>query len=176
MTTRTAAFGVLFGFVLNRVGATEFDAIFDMFALRNLHLAGVMAVAIALLALAFRWLRAGARRTLQGEPIALVPKPMTPGLVWGALLFGVGWALSGACPGTALAQVGEGKLAALATVAGIFVSSALVEAWQNRGATPELSTPLTPHPHPSRPRASARRSPPDSRSFPGSRRARAGRP
>jgi hypothetical protein len=35
----------------------------------------------------------------------------------GRLVFGVGWALSGACPGTALAQLGEGKLYALATVA-----------------------------------------------------------
>ncbi len=141
MTTRTLAFGVLFGFVLSRVGATEFDAIFEMFALRNLHLAGVMAVAIGLLALVFWRLRAGAGKTLKGEPISLVTKPMTPGLVGGALLFGVGWALSGTCPGTALAQVGEGKLAALATVAGIFASSALVEAWQSRSARPAFPEP-----------------------------------
>lgn len=44
---------------------------------------------------------------------------MVPGLVWGSALFGVGWALSGVCPGTALAQVGEGQLAGAVVVLGI---------------------------------------------------------
>jgi uncharacterized membrane protein YedE/YeeE len=41
----------------------------------------------------------------------------------GSLLFGVGWALSGACPSVALVQIGEGKLAALATLVGIFAGN-----------------------------------------------------
>ncbi|HEV8547644.1 MAG TPA: DUF6691 family protein [Polyangiaceae bacterium] len=136
MTLKTGGFGVLFGFVLSRVGATDYDAIAGMFRLEKLHLAGVMATAIGMLAFAFWSIRRRSARTLSGKPIALTPKPMTKGLVAGALLFGVGWALSGTCPGTALAQLGEGKLAALATVAGILFSSALVEAWQARSTAP----------------------------------------
>lgn len=134
MPRMTVVFGAMFGFVLSRVGATDYDSIRAMFALQNLHLAGVMATAIGLLALGFWLARRKATRTLDGQPLALAPKPMTQGLVVGALLFGVGWALSGTCPGTALAQLGEGKLAALATLAGILISSGLVEAWQRRRA------------------------------------------
>ena len=43
----------------------------------------------------------------------------------GALLFGVGWALSGTCPGTALAQIGEGRLVGLYTASGILLGTAL---------------------------------------------------
>ncbi len=134
MNGRTLVFGALFGFVLSRVGATDYDAIRDMFTFRNLHLAGVMAIAIAILSLAFWLVRRSSAKTFDGQPIALTPKPMTPGLIAGALLFGVGWALSGTCPGTALAQLGEGRLAAVATLAGILVASGAVEAWQSRAA------------------------------------------
>ena len=132
MTARTLGLGALFGFVLSRVGATDYDAIRDMFALHDLHLAGVIGAAVVILSLSFWLLKRSAARTIDGQPIALVPKPMAPGLVPGALLFGVGWALAGTCPGTALAQLGEGRWAALATLAGILLSSSLVEAWQAR--------------------------------------------
>lgn len=135
MMPRILSFGVLFGFVLSRVGATEYDAIFAMFALRDLHLAGVMAVAIAGLALGFGAVRRRSLTSMSGQALTLQPKAMTPGLVLGGLLFGVGWAVSGTCPGTALAQLGEGRLSALATVAGILLSSTLVEAWQARSAS-----------------------------------------
>jgi hypothetical protein len=46
-------------------------------------------------------------------------KPIRTGTVSGALLFGAGWAITGACPAAALVQLGEGKLAALATLGGI---------------------------------------------------------
>lgn len=135
MTIRTIALGALFGFVLSRVGATDYDSIRGMFTLRDLSLAGVMITAIALLAFAFWVVRRRAARTIGGEPIALAAKPMTPGLLVGSVLFGTGWALSGACPGTALAQLGEGKLAALATVGGILVASGLVEAWSKKSTS-----------------------------------------
>lgn len=126
------AFGVAFGFVLSRVGATDYDAITSMFRLRDLHLAKVMMLAIALSSAGFAWLRRHRPLHPSGAPLNQTTKPMTSSLPVGALLFGAGWALSGTCPGTALAQVGEGRLAALATLAGILSSSALVEAWQAR--------------------------------------------
>ncbi len=124
MTRRMLPFGLAFGFVLSRAGATEYDAIHRMFLLTDLHLVGVIGTAIALSALGFAAIRRWSLRTPSGEPITLVEKPMTSTLVAGALLFGIGWALSGTCPGTALAQIGEGKLAALATFAGILIGAA----------------------------------------------------
>lgn len=109
-------FGALFGFILSRVGATDFDAIAQMFLLTDLHLAGVIGVAVVVAAVGLRLLRNRAQIT---------PKPQKPGLMLGGLLFGAGWALTGACPGTALSQLGEGKLMALFTVAGILAGAAL---------------------------------------------------
>jgi uncharacterized membrane protein YedE/YeeE len=48
------------------------------------------------------------------------PLEWEPGRLIGAFLFGTGWALAGTCPGTSLAQIGEGKVVALFTVVGIF--------------------------------------------------------
>lgn len=128
------AFGALFGFLLVRVGATDYDTIAGMFLLSDLHLMGVMGVAMAVAGLGQLHAR---RRAARGADVATIrPKPMKPGLAIGAALFGAGWAITGTCPGTGLAQVGEGKLVALFTIAGILLGSALyrrvggkIESW-----------------------------------------------
>jgi hypothetical protein len=114
---------MIFGFVLSRVGATDYDAIHGMFMLTDLHLYGVIGTAVAVAALGFAYVR---RRTLRGPggvPLAIVAKPMKPGLIIGGLMFGAGWALTGTCPGTALAQLGEGTLAGGITILGILAGA-----------------------------------------------------
>ncbi|MCB9727710.1 MAG: YeeE/YedE family protein [Deltaproteobacteria bacterium] len=122
---RTLGFGLLFGFLLSRVGATDFDTIASMFLLTDLHLFGVMGLAMVVAGLGMAWFRARQVRSAVGLPMTLERKPMKPGLIVGGLIFGAGWALTGTCPGTALAQLGEGKLTALATIAGILAGTAL---------------------------------------------------
>jgi uncharacterized membrane protein YedE/YeeE len=129
MQFRHFAFGAVFGFILSRAGATDYDAISGMFRLTDLHLFGVIGIAIVVNAIGFAIVRKRRSTALNGERIALGNKPMTRGLAAGALLFGAGWALSGTCPGTALAQVGEGRIAGLVTFAGILLG-ALLEQWQ----------------------------------------------
>jgi uncharacterized membrane protein YedE/YeeE len=53
---------------------------------------------------------------------------MTPRLIAGSLLFGAGWGVAGTCPGTALAQIGDGHLAGLCTLAGILIGSLVADA------------------------------------------------
>lgn len=118
------ACGSLFGFILQRVGATDFDAIANMFLLEDLHLAGVIGVAVVVAGLGLGWVRRARSGALSRYADAIAVKPMKPGLVVGAMLFGVGWAITGTCPGTGLAQLGEGKLMALFTLAGMFIGAA----------------------------------------------------
>ena len=125
MNLRVIFFGILFGFVLCRVGATDYDAIHGMFMFTDLRLAGVIGTAVALSAVGFTYARLRQAHTLGGAPIFLTQKQMTPYLVPGALLFGVGWALSGTCPGTSLAQVGEGHWSGIAIFVGIVVGGCL---------------------------------------------------
>ena len=113
--------GSLFGFLLVRAGATAPDAIAEMFLLRDLHLAGVIAVAILVAGGGFVALR-------RWRPTAVAPlakKPSKPGNIAGGLLFGTGWALTGLCPGTALAQLGQGALVTAVAIVGIFAGTAL---------------------------------------------------
>jgi len=117
------AFGAAFGFALSRAGATDYDTIIAMFRGRDLHLAGVMAVAIATSAVGLLMVRRNARRALIGSAIEVQPKPFHRTILPAGLVFGVGWALTGVCPGTALAQLGELKPYALFTVAGILAGT-----------------------------------------------------
>jgi uncharacterized membrane protein YedE/YeeE len=125
MKDKHVALGALFGFILSRAGATDYDAISGMFRLTDLHLFGVIGTAVVVSALGFAVVRRRHARALTGEPMSLAVKPMTPGLALGALVFGVGWALAGTCPGTALAQIGEGRLAGVFTFVGILLGARL---------------------------------------------------
>jgi uncharacterized protein len=131
MNSRSIGFGLVFGLLLSRVGATDYDAISGMFALTDLHLMGVIGLAIAVAAVGFALFRRFRLRARGGAPLALVEKPYTSGVIWGGLLFGVGWAVAGTCPGTALAQIGEGRIAGVVTFAGILLGAFA----QNRLAT-----------------------------------------
>jgi uncharacterized membrane protein YedE/YeeE len=111
--------GAVFGFFLSAARATDYAAIHGMFKLTDLHLFGVIGVAVATAALGLWLVRRAGARSLGGAPISLAHKPLHRAVFVGGIVFGLGWALSGACPGTALAQLGEGKLYALATVLGI---------------------------------------------------------
>ena len=106
MHAKHIALGALFGFILSRTGATDYDAIAGMFRLTDLHLFGVIGLAVAVSAAGFFGARHRGLRARNGELLLLTRKPMTRGLVAGALLFGVGWGVSGTCPGTSLAQIG----------------------------------------------------------------------
>ncbi|MGM0516913.1 MAG: DUF6691 family protein [Pseudomonadota bacterium] len=104
------AFGTGFGFLLSRAGATSPDLIAGLLLFDDLRLLWVIATAVTVGAL-LSWLawRLGWRAVGTGAPISLKRKPFKRGLVTGAVLFGIGWAVTGVCPGTALAMLGEGK-------------------------------------------------------------------
>jgi uncharacterized membrane protein YedE/YeeE len=90
------ACGATFGFLLSRSRVTDYETMLAFFRLRDLHVGGVMAVAIAVAAIGLAVLERFAARSAVGAPIELGAKPMTPGLFAASLVFGVGWALTGA--------------------------------------------------------------------------------
>src|SRR5262245_30138335 len=134
------AFGTAFGFALSRARASDYDTIVAMFRGRDLHLAGVMMVAIATGALGLTLVRRRAGRSLTGEPLELHPKPFKSAVVPAGLLFGAGWAVTGTCPGTALVQLGELKTYAVFTLLGILAGTYGYARATTRGA--DRSTPL----------------------------------
>jgi uncharacterized membrane protein YedE/YeeE len=63
-------------------------------------------------------------KTIHGEPITIPDKKFTWGNVYGGLIFGLGWAITGACPGPLFAQIGSGFL-----VTSVTLLSAICGTW-----------------------------------------------
>lgn len=119
-------FGAVFGFLVSRAGATTFDFYAKLFLFQDMQLLWVIASAVVVGVAGVSILKAsGTRALLTGDALVYEIKPMRKGVVPGALIFGVGWGLAGACPGTAPAMLGEGKLAAGFTIIGILLGTYL---------------------------------------------------
>lgn len=116
-------FGMIFGFTLSRVGASDYNLIYDMFTGVNLKLALVISTAIVTAFVGMRILFAMGGRSLGGQAISVSKKPLSRFNAIGGAIFGIGWAMSGACPGTVLAQLGEGKLLGAATFIGMLLGT-----------------------------------------------------
>jgi uncharacterized membrane protein YedE/YeeE len=114
--------GTAFGFLLSRSGAADYDYIQGMFLFERFQLYGIIGTAVVLTAPGL-WLLKRWGRTAGGRPLAFDTKPLNRGSVVGGLLFGVGWSIAGMCPGPILVNVGEGKVYALAALAGALVGA-----------------------------------------------------
>ena len=133
--------GVTFGFILSRAGATTYDFYAGLFLFREMQLLWVIAVAAIVGAIGVAALRRTRTKALiGGDSLAFDGKPYKPTLVPGSLLFGAGWGLAGACPGTALVMLGEGKLGALFTIAGIVLGTYLYGVFEARSASTPTGT------------------------------------
>lgn len=119
-------FGGLFGAVLARSGAADFDAMERMFLFEEGHLFALGAATTACAALGLFLLR----RTRWASGVRMPARLVQRGSVLGGVIFGLGWALSGTCPGTALVQLGSGQVVALATVIGIVLANWLYAAFR----------------------------------------------
>jgi uncharacterized membrane protein YedE/YeeE len=118
------ALGTVFGFLLSRSGAADYNYIQWMFLFEDFQLYGIIGTAVVLTAPGL-WLLQRRGRTALGRPLEVELKPMHRGNVVGGLLFGVGWSLAGMCPGPILVNVGEGKIYALAALAGALAGAGL---------------------------------------------------
>jgi uncharacterized membrane protein YedE/YeeE len=127
------AWGLGFGFIIARCGAVRFDYIRDMFLFRSPQLYEVIGGAVATALPLFWWMQRREKRAgkKSAERLPWAHRRLTPGTLPGAALFGIGWALTGTCPGPAVVQIGQGHLYALATVAGILLGN-LLYSWAHR--------------------------------------------
>jgi hypothetical protein len=115
-----AVIGSIFGFALSRSGAADYNFIQGMFLFEEFQLYGIIGTAVALTAPAI-WLIKRHGRTITGAAIVIKNKPRHRGNIAGGLLFGIGWSIAGMCPGPIFVNIGEGKIYALAALAGALV-------------------------------------------------------
>jgi uncharacterized membrane protein YedE/YeeE len=114
--------GGIFGFILSRSGAADYNYIQRMFLFESFQLYGIIGTAVILTAPGI-WLIRRHGRTARGRPITIEAKPLHRGNVVGGALFGVGWSIAGMCPGPIIVNLGEGKLYAAAALAGALLGA-----------------------------------------------------
>lgn len=116
--------GIMFGILFVKAEIVSWFRIQEMFRLQSFHMYGIIGSAIAVGMLSVWLIRKFDVRTISGEKIMFHPKQFNKGQIYGGLLFGFGWALTGACPGPLFAQIGTG-----ATVVIITLLSAIAGTW-----------------------------------------------
>lgn len=116
--------GVLFGILLVKSQVISWYRIQEMFRLQSFHMYGVLGSAVATGMLSVWLIKKFRLKTIYGEPIEFHPKKFNKGQIYGGLIFGFGWAMTGACPGPLFALIGTG-----ATVVIITLLSAIAGTW-----------------------------------------------
>lgn len=115
--------GLVFGVILTKTEVISWFRIQEMFRFQSFHMYGVIGSAVAVAALSVLLIKRLGLKTITGEAIVIEDKPYDHGYNhWiGGILFGLGWALTGACPGPLYALIGNGVsviLVALLSAAG----------------------------------------------------------
>ena len=108
--------GTAMGFILARIAFAYYDEINKMFAFIDLRLLLTFAGSVVVLMVVSFLFRGRFPRQ---------DKFIQPGTVPGSMLFGFGWAVTGACPSLVFVQLGQGHLPALMTLFGIYLGVVL---------------------------------------------------
>ena len=116
--------GIAFGIMLVKSEVISWFRIQEMFRFQSFHMYGVIGSAVVVGMLSIFLIKRFNIRTIYGETIDLSVKKFNKGNVYGGLIFGFGWALTGACPGPLFAQIGTGAL-----VVTISLLSAIAGTW-----------------------------------------------
>jgi uncharacterized protein len=100
--------GILFGIVFVKAEIISWFRIQEMFRLQSFHMYGVIGSAVVTGMISVQLIKRLNIKTIHGEQIIIPDKVFKKGQVIGGFIFGLGWALTGACPGPLFAQIGSG--------------------------------------------------------------------
>jgi len=102
--------GILFGIILVKAEVISWFRIQEMFRFQSFHMYGNIILAIVVGVISVQLIKRFKVKTKQGEDVKIEPKQFTKGNIIGGFMFGIGWAMTGACPGPLYALVGSGML------------------------------------------------------------------
>lgn len=108
--------GILFGIVFVKAEIVSWFRIQEMFRLQSFHMYGVIGSAVVVAMISVWAIKRFKIKTIAGEEVVFHPKVFRSGQIYGGLLFGLGWALTGACPGPLFAQIGSGYIVVIVTL------------------------------------------------------------
>lgn len=118
------AIGIIFGIVFTKAEIISWFRIQEMFRFESFHMYGIIGSAIITAMISIFIIKKLKLKSIYGEPIKIPKKEFNKGNIYGGLIFGLGWAMTGACPGPLFAQIGTG-----ATVIIVTLLSAVLGTW-----------------------------------------------
>ena len=125
--------GVIFGIVLSKSEVISWYRIYEMFKLQSFHMYGVIGSAVIIGIFVIRFFKSGKLKTYQGKNIIVEDKEkgFLKNLL-GGIIFGLGWALGGACPGPMYVLLGKGVVAILIVLFGAHIGAFLYHALKHK--------------------------------------------
>jgi uncharacterized membrane protein YedE/YeeE len=117
--------GIFFGIILVKSEVISWFRIQEMFRLQSFHMYGIIGSAVVVGIVSVAIIKKFKIKTINGDPVFFYSRPFSLGQIYGGILFGFGWALTGACPGPLFAQIGAGTsvvmITLLSAIAGVWV-------------------------------------------------------
>lgn len=108
--------GIFFGIVFVKAEIVSWFRIQEMFRFDSFHMYGVIGSAVVVGLLSLQMIKRFNIKTVSGETVSIPPKQFNKGQIYGGFMFGLGWAITGACPGPLFAQIGSGFLVVIITL------------------------------------------------------------
>ena len=110
--------GIVFGITLTKAEIISWYRIYEMFRFQSFHMYGVIGTAVVLGIVIIQLIKRSGLKSIEGEDISIPPKEIGwKRYLFGGIIFGLGWALTGACPGPLFIQVGNGFLVMIVAIA-----------------------------------------------------------
>jgi len=116
--------GIIFGITFLKAEIISWFRIQEMFRFQSFHMYGVIGTAVLVGIISVQVIKRFNVRSLEGEPIVIPVKQFDKGQIFGGIIFGLGWAITGACPGPLFAQIGAGFTVVIVTLV-----SAIIGTW-----------------------------------------------
>lgn len=107
--------GMIFGIVFVKAEIISWFRIQEMFRFESFHMYGVIGTAVVVGMISVQIIKARKAKSFEGEEIVIHDKEFSKGQIYGGLIFGLGWAITGACPGPLFAQIGAGFTVVIVT-------------------------------------------------------------
>lgn len=125
--------GIIFGIVMYKSEAASWFRIYEMFQFQSFHMYGIMGSALALGIPGIYLIKKYRLRSIDGEAIKFTPKEKGfSGHMYGGVIFGLGWALAGSCPGPIYTLIGAGYISIIVVLAGALIGTFLYGLLRNK--------------------------------------------
>lgn len=125
--------GVLLGIIFTKSEVVSWFRIYEMFRFKSFHMYGIIGSAVVLGIIIIQLIKRKRFRANNGKPISIQPKSKTwKRYLFGGTIFGLGWVLTGACPGPMFTLVGNGFLSVFIVILSAIIGTFLYGVLQKK--------------------------------------------